>query len=247
MIVYKHLLQTHNKTAASVILPTVLEMTHPESVIDVGCGTGSFLAVLLELGITDVSGIEGDWLDRTKLFVDSSLIKTADLKKEITVERRYDLVISLEVAEHLPGEAADTFVNTLTMLGDIILFSAAVPGQGGQNHLNEQWPVYWMEKFIKKGYSFYDEVRWKFWDNNKVEYWYSQNMFLVIKDGTNDFGLKKTEQPLNVIHPDLFSLAWKSEKHIASEYRKIVWGEMAPVYYARLLTKSILRRLKLLR
>lgn len=247
MVKYNHIEQTHNKSAASKILPVVLEIVKPKSIVDVGCGTGSFLSVLSDLGFKDLMGLEGDWLDRSRLYVDSGLVKTADLQKPFSHDRKFDLAICLEVAEHLEASSADTIVNTLTGLSDVILFSAAIPGQGGQNHINEQWSGYWVEKFSAKGYSFYDSVRMLFWNNPDVDYWYKQNMFLVIKDGTNNFGLQKESIPNDLVHPELFTLINNSKSEIYEQYIRLAWGEEPIGKYMRLLVKSILKRLGLIR
>ena len=63
-----------------------------------------------------------------------------DLAQPLQIDRRFDLALSLEVAEHLPPECGSEFVQTLTDLSSVILFSAAIPFQGGTDHLNEQWP-----------------------------------------------------------------------------------------------------------
>jgi SAM-dependent methyltransferase len=240
---YKHIEETHNKLAASLILPAVINIVHPKSVVDVGCGTGSFLSVLKDLGFTDLLGVEGDWLDRSRLYVESEIVKTADLQKPFTHHRKFDLAICLEVAEHLEADSADTIVETLTGLSDVILFSAAIPGQGGQNHINEQWSQYWVDKFKARGYSFYDSVRMLFWNNANVDYWYKQNMFLVIKDGTNNFGLAKELTPNDLVHPELFNLI----VHSYHQYIRLAWGEEPIGKYMRLLVKSILKRLGLVR
>lgn len=246
MVKYKHIEQTHNKTSASIILPVILGIINPNSVVDVGCGTGSFLSVLKELGIADIMGLEGDWLDRSQLYIKSDLVKTADLQKPFLYNRKFDLAICLEVAEHLDGNSADTIVDTLTQLSDVILFSAAIPGQGGQNHLNEQWSQYWVEKFKAKGYSFYDSVRMLFWNNPDVEYWYKQNMFLVIKDGTNNFGLEKESAPNDLVHPELFTLIVNSKNESYRQYIRLAWGEESIGKYIYLLIKSILKKIRLL-
>lgn len=247
MQIYKHIDQTHNKNAATAILPKVLEIVHPKSVIDVGCGTGSFLSVCKDLGIENLLGIDGKWLDKTRLYVDPNIIIEKDLCQEIVLNRKFDLAISLEVAEHLPEDFSDIFVTSLTNLSDVILFSAALPGQGGQNHLNEQWIDYWVEKFEKKNFSFYDVFRFQFWDNPSVDFWYSQNMFLVIKEGTNNFNLQKVTNPKSIVHPELFKLNRRMEEDLALKYREIVWGEKAVGYYLKLLIKSILLRLNIIK
>jgi len=149
----------------------------------------------------------------------------------LTLNRKYDLAISLEVAEHLPEQFADLFVKTLILHSDIILFSAAIPGQGGQNHLNEQWPDYWIEKFSKHGYFFHDLIRPLIWNNKKVDYWYKQNTFLV----TKKCSLKKIE---HYIHPDLFGS--KVEK-LENLNRRMNNGRLGCIRNLESLLKSFIR------
>jgi SAM-dependent methyltransferase len=202
---YIHTLETHNKVAPSVMVPEILRLFNPKSVIDVGCGTGTFLSVFQEHGITEILGIEGEWLNKNQIQIDEKYILIKDLEKPFALPKRYDLALCLEVVEHLKESSADIIVETLTNLSDVIVFSAAVPGQIGQGHLNEQWVEYWQKKFEKKGYIFYDELRSIFWTNPKVEVWYKQNIFCIIKDGKNKYGFKENQKIINKIHPEFFS------------------------------------------
>jgi SAM-dependent methyltransferase len=174
-----------------------MERFKPKSILDVGCGIGTWLKVFEDYGVRDFLGIDGDFVDRTMLKISESNFYPQDLTKHWYLGRKFDLVICLEVAEHLPKQAADSFVKALVEHGDIIVFSAAVPGQGGQNHINEQWPSYWQDKFSKYGYYFHDDIRPLIWANEKVECWYRQNMFIVSREVS-------TSKILPVIHPDLF-------------------------------------------
>ncbi|RYY10059.1 MAG: class I SAM-dependent methyltransferase, partial [Chitinophagaceae bacterium] len=178
---YVHVPEVHNRTSPRLIVPLIIDMLHPRSVVDVGCGLGTFLAVFEENGVEEVLGLEGEWLDTKNLEISKEKVIIADLEKEFRSDKKFDLALCIEVAEHLSPHSADTLVNTLTGLSDVILFSAAVPGQGGQNHINEQWATYWQAKFAAKGYSYYDEIRSKIWNNKEIEWWYKQNAFLVIK------------------------------------------------------------------
>lgn len=117
-------------------------------------------------------------------------------------------MISLEVAEHLSPRAADTFVASLVSLGDIVVFSAAIPGQGGQNHINEQRHDCWQEKFQKHNFHFYDVLRPIFWNNENVDWWYRQNMFVVIKEGVAH-SFNPVQQILRIIHPGLLDTVKK--------------------------------------
>jgi SAM-dependent methyltransferase len=244
---YSHLEVTHNKKSASIILPKVVELFNPTSVIDVGCGTGSFLSVLLDLGIKNIKGIEGNWLDRRKLFVDPSLIAEIDLQKPFEIERKFDLAICLEVAEHLNESSAESFVASLVKLSNVILFSAAIPGQGGQNHVNEQPIAYWQAKFQKHGFLFYDIVRGYFWNNDDVDYWYKQNMFILIKEGENKLGISSTEKINTYVHPELFSLVLQGRENLQKQYNKLRWGNEDVFLYFKLFIKSILLKVKLIK
>jgi SAM-dependent methyltransferase len=197
--------QTYSTRSAECILPIVFELIDkPNSILDVGCGNGSWLKICEKLGISDYQGIDGEHIASNFFLANYNKFQAKDLSKPFDLGIKYDLVISLEVAEHLPPESADIFVENLTKHGDTILFSAALPFQGGYKHLNEQYPTYWAEKFIRKGYQFYDLIRPKIWNDQSIKVWYRQNIFLV----GNDFSVLtqrfKPTQVLNLIHPELF-------------------------------------------
>ena len=190
----------HNKEAARIILPIVFKFVNPSSVIDIGCGLGTWLAVCEELGVKDYLGIDGDYVNTKMLTFPMSNFRTTDLRNKFDFNRKFDLVICLEVAEHIQESSTDNLIKSLVKHGDTILFSAAIPGQGGQNHVNEQWPKYWQEKFKPHGFYFHDVIRPKIWDNAKVEWWYRQNIFLVNRTPPDD----PLFNSLEIVHPELF-------------------------------------------
>ena len=151
-------------------------------------------------------GIDGEYINKNDLLIPENKFITFDLKKEINLDKKFDLVVSLEVAEHLPEKCAQSFVKSLTNLGDFILFSAAIPSQGGTNHINEQWPEYWINIFNKFNFKVFDCVRHKIWNNQKVDWWYSQNCFLYVKKEILYKYKKTTNNPVfskrfNIVHP----------------------------------------------
>lgn len=105
---------------------------------------------------------------KKKLEIPEERFLSFELNNPFRIDRQFDLVISLEVAEHLPKECAATFVDSLTRLGPVILFSAAIPFQGGTDHINEQWLDYWAKYFQEKGYVAIDCIRKRIWQNDKV-------------------------------------------------------------------------------
>ncbi|HMP96074.1 MAG TPA: class I SAM-dependent methyltransferase [Kiritimatiellia bacterium] len=179
-------------------LPLLLGGHLPASILDVGCGTGTWLRSALDLGISDVFGLDGVALPPEQLHVPEDRIRIVNLLSDWEVTRTYELVISLEVAEHLPPEAAGEFVRKLTNCGDRVFFSAANEWQPGQNHLNCQWPVYWQELFNRCGFACRDTLRWKIWDDHRIEPWYRQNLFLAERDA------EAGSEPRipRVVHPD---------------------------------------------
>jgi SAM-dependent methyltransferase len=166
------------RRSAGVVVPLVRSLVRTHSVIDAGCGQGTWLAVFREHGVEDVVGVDGDYVDRRRLEIPAELFRPHDLNQPLRLERTFDLVVSLEVAEHLPAACADAFIDSLTRLGPVVLFSAAAPYQGGTNHVNEQWPAYWAERFGRHGYLPIDCLRRRLWANDAVEWWYAQNTFL---------------------------------------------------------------------
>lgn len=200
---YIHHDHIHNTDAAFEILPVVFDVIAPQSLLDVGCGTGTWLRVAEKLGVKELTGIEGQHLDQKKFQCPSAQLIIKNLIEPFDLKRRFDLILCLEVAEHLPLESSEDFIASLVRHSDNILFSAAIPCQGGQNHLNEQWPHWWQKLFERHGFKAYDIFRTLFWNNEKVFYWYKQNMILYSKRNYKD--LKPTEGPvLSLVHPELF-------------------------------------------
>src|SRR5919108_2535643 len=151
------------RSSAGVVVPMLIDLFGPRSVVDVGCGIGTWLAAFREHGVADVCGVDGDWVERAALEIPVERFVAADLTRPLRLDRTFDLVLSLEVAEHLPPASADTFIDSLTRLGAAIVFSAAIPLQGGVDHVNEQWPEYWVERFAARGYEAIDGLRPRIW------------------------------------------------------------------------------------
>jgi SAM-dependent methyltransferase len=164
--------------SAQAMIPLILDFLAPRSVIDVGCGQGTWLAVFREHGVADVCGVDGDYIDRQRLEIPAECFLARDLSQPLRLPRRFDLAISLEVAEHLPPESADVFVESLVRLSPVVLFSAAAPYQGGTQHLNEQWPAYWAKQFAAHDFLPVDCLRRTLWARDDVEWWYAQNTLL---------------------------------------------------------------------
>ncbi len=168
--------------SANAFVCEVLAWMSPESVLDVGCGRGAWLAVWREAGVTDIHGVDGEYVDQSKLLIPQDSFIVADLTEPLNLGRRYGLAQSLEVAEHLPPEAAEGFIDSLCRHADMILFSAAVNGQGGENHLNERPLEYWRQIFAARGFEPFDALRPQLRDRRDVEPWYRYNTVLYANE-----------------------------------------------------------------
>lgn len=197
-----------SRKSAETILPLVFERIKPRSVLDVGCSTGVWLSVCARLGADDITGIDGDYVDRSRLLIPADRFLGRDLASPFDAGRRFDLVMSLEVAEHIPERAASEFVGSLVRHGDTILFSAAIPFQGGTGHVNERWQSYWQDLFAQRGYVAVDWIRPIVWESTDVETWYKQNVLMFcsskrpeILDALRNGAVPGTRAPFDIVHP----------------------------------------------
>lgn len=168
--------------SARVVLPLVVKACAINSVLDIGCGAGAWLSVAHSLGLQDIAGVDGNYVDRSLLLIDATKFTPCDISKPFDAGRSFDLVQCLEVAEHVPTESARTLVSNIVRHGRLVMFSAAVPGQGGENHINEQPYDYWRNLFALHGYRLFDFVRSRVAKNREVEPWYRYNLMLFAHD-----------------------------------------------------------------
>jgi SAM-dependent methyltransferase len=166
--------------APARIVDCILSVVQPKSVIDVGCGVADFLAQFMNRGIVDVTGVDLA-IDTALLQIPQERFTPHDLSKPFKVARKYDLVVSLETAEHLPESAAETFVDTLVNLGDVVVFSAAVPEQDGFRHINLQWQDYWADRFRARGFVPVDCIRDRIWTDETIPSFYRQNILMYVR------------------------------------------------------------------
>jgi hypothetical protein len=203
----------HQETvySANTVLSLVLDALPPvRSSIDFGCGLGTWLSVLKEKGICEIQGLDGPWVEHNLLEIPREDFREINFEETITLEKRYDLAITLEVAEHVSQESATSFVESLVRASDFVLFSAAIPFQGGTGHVNEQWPDYWVEIFATRGYVALDLVRNKIWNDKNIPFWYRQNILLFVKKEkmssirVASFNESESNFPIALVHPYLY-------------------------------------------
>lgn len=181
--------------SARAVIPVVLGLVSARSVVDFGCGRGTWLKACFENGVERILGLDGDYVDRETLLIDRESFRAVDLRQPIHLDQRFDLAMCLEVAEHLPKKAARSLVESLAASASVVLFSAALPGQGGVAHVNEQWPAYWERLFAECGMRKHDVVRPIIWRDPSVQRWYRQNLYLFATVEMTEFDFMDRFEP----------------------------------------------------
>jgi SAM-dependent methyltransferase len=162
--------------SASTFLPIFRRLTTSvESILDVGCGRGVWIAEWKRLGVKKVMGVDGAYVDKGRLHIAGAEFQAIDISLPFDLERKFDLVECLEVAEHIQAANSDTLIDNIVRHGDLVLFSAAIPGQGGEHHVNEQPLTHWIEKFHIRGFDVFDAIRPLVRGHRQIEPWYRYN------------------------------------------------------------------------
>lgn len=206
-----------SSSSASQIVPWLHDIFKPKSVIDIGCGVGTWAAEFIKLKVPTVLGIDGEYAKNSNLVIPEDQFQAVDLADEARTSlggKTFNMSICLEVAEHLPTSRAESFVQFVTSLAPVAVFGSAIPGQGGTNHVNEQWQSFWAKLFDKHGFYAVDIVRPQFW-MARVSFWYVQNTIVYVKKG-HDVQLPATTagQMLDCVHP---GLANKWRRHMSEQ------------------------------
>ena len=214
-------------SSAAVIVPVVLSLLSVKSVVDVGCGVGSWAAEFAANGVLDICGVDGDYVDRSQLRIRPDQFLARDLTKSLRLDRTFDLAACLEVAEHLPKATAKRLVADLTSLAPCVLFSAAIPGQGGAHHVNEQYLPYWIDLFQTHQYEAVDPIRPRILGSDLVDWFYQQNV-VMFAAANHTLLTKNFSKPPSLVHPYLY----ERTRHDVPRLRTLVRSFPQAVYRA---------------
>ena len=129
----------------------LFEHYKPKSVVDFGCGIGSYLSAAYDFGILKLRGFDiGSKF--AKIYTDKRILEFIDFDRDITTPIYFDcgycdMAICIEVAEHINPKGSDMLVENISSTAKMCVFTAAPPGQGGCGHVNEMPKEYWSNLF----------------------------------------------------------------------------------------------------
>jgi SAM-dependent methyltransferase len=192
---YFELIDSLAGRSAEVIAESVRTEFTPRSVLDVGCGTGAILAILQSWGICS-HGLEQSEAALEVCQTRGLDVRKFDLERDELAKEDADVVVSLEVAEHLPEAIVDRYVEILCQ-GNVVVMTAAQPGQGGTDHVNEQPHSYWISKFADRGFAYHEKLTEKLrsdWQNQGVATFYAQNLMVFYDDSAEQSHFHRSNQ-----------------------------------------------------
>lgn len=202
-------------SSARAVVPLLLQWHPTQRVVDVGCGRGAWLFAFQEAGVSHIQGIDGPWVDTNQLLIPKECFQASRLdqiRPDSLPKSQFDLALCLEVGEHLPASQSAGLVQNLTSMAPVVLFSSAIPGQEGTDHINEQWPDFWEALFKKHNYTRLDPLRHRIWRDERVAWYYQQNLFVYVSEKTLSDSPQWQEElrltqssPLTLLHPKILS------------------------------------------
>jgi SAM-dependent methyltransferase len=185
------------------VAPSFCDQLQPRRVVDVGCGRGGWLRAFKECGVAFIRGLDGDYVGPDTLLIPLSSFTAPELEHLSDLQGSYDVAIFLEVLEHLSPRSGANVVNALTAAAPIVVFSAAIPGQGGTGHINEHWPEYWRELFARRGFRLFDPIRPLVREDYRIKFWYRQNIVMFASDQAIAVNEKLAKEAERSPHPNL--------------------------------------------
>lgn len=235
---YDHSIDPQTLAAPTAALAKIFADARPTSLLDIGCGIGTWLKAAADRGVEDIFGIDGIDFPPGQLLIPPQNFACRDLTVPIDLRRRFDMVICLEVGEHLETASSRILIETIARHSDTVIFSAACPGQPGQHHVNCQWPDYWQQLFNSVGFVCEDALRPKLWEVPEIEYWYKQNMFLARRSAQAG----KEPRIKAILRPEMQALLAKKPPTFEDHVAQIENGRMPVGWYFTMPVHALLRK-----
>ncbi len=209
--------------SADIVADVMLGLFPVRSVVEVGCGTGNLLAAFSRRAVTDVLGLDGPNVPYDLLCIPEHFVRRWDIDDLAPLPRRFDLACALEVGEHVAPDAAGNLVALLTAAAPVVLFGAAIPGQGGPGHVNEQRQSWWAAKFAARGYLAVDCIRPAVWGVPDTEWYYAQNILVYCRPELVPEGHAPVAARLylDLVHPRVAEALLRGPDSITSAVRAL--------------------------
>lgn len=236
--------QIGSLSSARAVAPIVKRDLRPTSILDVGCGAGAWVLAYGESGVADVAGVDASYVRPDRLMFDPSRFQAVNVAGVFRMGRSFDMAQCLEVAEHLDPAASKTLVDNLVAHAPVVLFSAAPPGQGGENHINERPYEYWRDMFQAHGYALFDFLRPQIRLRRGVENWYRYNMLMFAReDAAAAFSpaVAATRIAPHAPVPDVAPLGWRIRRRAVAALPTGVVTRLASVKHRLVLHRDATR------
>ncbi len=173
------------QTTAEIVTELISSTFTISSFIDIGCGDGLWSRKMLEKCDNKIKGYAIDLpgvrpKELQQVASDIQFIELNLNSNPYIPERQFDLAFCTEVLEHLEEHAALLLLNSIAANCDLLVFSAAVPGQGGTGHINEHPQEYWDSQLQKRGFRPFDVIRPAIIELEVPSY-YKNNLILYVQ------------------------------------------------------------------
>lgn len=188
-VTYKFSVTRYNYESAKKILSVIVPLLPKvSSVLDLGCGLGAWSSVLEEQLNPKLELIDHPATPIEELLVeDKSVFKPLNLDISLPCEGQRDMILCIEVLEHFKEEVALRLHDFICNSTDLVLFSAAVPGQGGIGHINCRRHSYWHDKFSNRGFKYFDGFKSEIVHDQAIPFWLRQNLFIYYRDNYSSY------------------------------------------------------------
>lgn len=205
----KHEMAARN--SARQVVPFVMSVLRPTSIADVGCGSGQWTKEFISNGVRKAYAFDAFASPCWGVTANSVEFQKIDLENRVADFPDVELVCWLEVAEHLSESSCSRILSDIVERTDAILFSCALPGQGGTGHISERRLSDWVSDFEEVGFCCEDILRPRFWNDEDISWWYRQNTVIFVKENSvASNAILKFQLPtfrgMDLIHPDLFEV-----------------------------------------
>ncbi|MFZ0847076.1 MAG: class I SAM-dependent methyltransferase [Pseudolabrys sp.] len=230
---YSHDDTLHSVRGAELALSALFLRGVPGRILDIGCGTRSWLAAARKLGVREVVGVDGISVADELLKLSRDGIMRHDLRMPLELDQTFDLYLP-GGGRKFGGGARQYSHRQHHASRRYVLVFGGVSRAGCTHHVNCQWPEYWQARFNKRGSTCSDDLRWKVWNESEIEPWYRQNMFVAVRDSA---GAGHEARIVKAIHPDMlptFSGTFFDEhrSQIENGFMPFAWYAQAPVVAA---------------